>query len=59
MLWSAHGAEAALKLRGIFLDDLWNRFWAFRVQREKKRLYAAYTRVREIEPKNQQFRTAA
>lgn len=59
MLWSADGAEAVLKLRGIFLDDLWNRFWAFRVQREKKRLYAAYTRVREIEPNNQQFRRAA
>jgi len=59
MLWSADGAEAVLKLRGIFLDDLWNRFWAFRLQREKKRLYAAYTRVREIEPNNQQFRRAA
>ena len=59
MLWSPDGAEAVLKLRGIFLDDLWNRFWAFRAQREKKRLYAAYTRIRGSEPKTQQFKRAA
>jgi hypothetical protein len=59
MLWSPDGAEAVLKLRGIFLDDLWKEFWAFRAQREKKRLYAAYTGIRGSEPKNQQFKRAA
>ena len=59
MLWSADGAEAVLKLRGIFLDDLWNGSWTFRAQREKKRLYAAYTRIRGSELKNQQCKRAA
>jgi hypothetical protein len=47
MLWSAEGAEAMLKLRAVFLDELWDDFWAFRVQRERKRLYDCYTGTRK------------
>jgi hypothetical protein len=45
MFWSEDGAEAVLKLRGVFLDDLWEEFWAFRINREKERLYAQYQNV--------------
>lgn len=47
MLWSVDGAEAILKLRGVFLDELWDDFWTFRAQREKKRLYASYASLRQ------------
>lgn len=40
MRWSPDGAEAILNLRSLDLTDLWNDFWAFRTQREKKALYA-------------------
>jgi len=40
MFWSTDGAEAMLKLRGVFLDDPWNDFWVFRTKRERKQLYA-------------------
>ena len=39
MRWSPDGAEAILKLRAVYLSDLWNDFWDFRTQREKKVLY--------------------
>jgi hypothetical protein len=39
MRWSPDGAEAILKLRSLVLTDLWNDFWTFRTQREKKALY--------------------
>jgi hypothetical protein len=39
MRWSPDGAEAILKLRSLALTDLWNDFWTFRIQREKKVLY--------------------
>lgn len=39
MRWSPDGAEAILKLRSLDLTDLWNDFWTFRTQREKKVLY--------------------
>jgi hypothetical protein len=48
MFWSVDGAEAILKLRGVLLDDLWDEFWAFRIKREKKRLYAKYDNIREL-----------
>lgn len=40
MRWSPDGAEAILKLRSLHLTDLWNEFWTFRTQREKKVLYS-------------------
>lgn len=40
MRWSPEGAEAILNLRSLDLTDLWNDFWTFRTQREKKALYA-------------------
>lgn len=39
MRWSLKGAEAMLKLRAVYLSDLWNNFWDFRTQKEKKSLY--------------------
>ncbi len=40
MRWSPDGAEAILNLRSLELTDLWNDFWTYRTQREKKALYA-------------------
>ena len=40
MRWSPEGAEAILNLRALDLTDLWNDFWTFRTQREKKALYS-------------------
>jgi hypothetical protein len=48
MFWSADGAEAILKLRGVLLDDLWEEFWAFRTKREKKRLCSRYDTIRAL-----------
>jgi len=48
MFWSMDGAEAILKLRGVFLDDLWEEFWTFRTKTERKRLYARYDNIRAI-----------
>lgn len=39
MRWSPDGAEAILQLRSVYLSDLWNDFWTFRTQREKKAIY--------------------
>lgn len=39
MRWSQDGAEAMVKLRALFLTDLWDSFWTFRIEREKKALY--------------------
>ena len=52
MFWSVDGAEAILKLRGVFLDELWDEFQAFRTNREKKRLYAKYDNIRTTYPEN-------
>jgi hypothetical protein len=48
MFWSKDGAEAILKLRAVFLDDLWEEFWAFRIKREKQRLYARYQNISAV-----------
>ena len=45
MLWSLNGAEAILKLRAVFLDELWDDFWAFRSKSENNRLYALHAEV--------------
>ncbi len=59
MFWSMDGAEAILKLRGVFLDELWDEFWAFRTDTERKRLYARYDNVRTINPGNAKLARAA
>lgn len=59
MFWSVNGAEAILKLRGVFLDDLWEEFWAFRTNREKKRLYSRYDNIRPLGQKEALDRKAA
>ena len=59
MFWSVDGAEAILKLRGVFLDDLWEEFWAFRTKRERKRLYARYDNIRPSRPDGDQMEKAA
>jgi hypothetical protein len=59
MFWSLDGAEAMLKLRGVYLDDLWEEFWAFRTNREKKRLYSRYDTVCALENQETLHRKAA
>jgi hypothetical protein len=59
MFWSTDGAEAILKLRGVFLDDLWDDFWVFRTKRERKRLYAKYDNIRAVTQEQEQNRKAA
>lgn len=59
MFWSVPGAEAILKLRGVFLDDLWEEFWAFRATTERKRLYAKYDNIRPSRSENQKKVKAA
>jgi hypothetical protein len=39
MRWSPEGAEAMVNLRGLHLTDLWDPFWNYRLEREKKLLY--------------------
>lgn len=45
MQWSLDGAEAMLKLRAVFLDELWDEFWAFRSKSEKDKLYTVHAGV--------------
>jgi hypothetical protein len=39
MRWSPEGAEAMVRLRGLFLTDLWESFWTFRIETEKEAIY--------------------
>ncbi|MFH1117532.1 MAG: UPF0236 family protein [Pseudomonadota bacterium] len=59
MFWSTEGAEAILKLRGVFLDKLWDQFWAFRTDRERKRLYVRYDNIRAAKPEKANLPRAA
>jgi hypothetical protein len=59
MFWSEDGAEAVLKLRGVFLDDLWEEFWAFRIKTEKQRMYARYQNISAVGQENAQMTKAA
>ena len=59
MFWSIDGAEAMLKLRGVFLDDLWDDFWVFRTKRERDRIYAKYDNIRTITQEQDGNRKAA
>jgi hypothetical protein len=58
MRWSPDGAEAMMRLRGLFLTDLWESFWTFRTQREKKLLYGG-TQTHEAVPATVQELAAA
>lgn len=59
MLWSMDGAEAMLKLRAVFLDELWDDFWAFRCQSEKKRLYSNHAGVSKMDVIDSRVKMAA
>ncbi len=59
MFWSTQGAEAMLKLRGVFLDDLWEEFWEFRARAERNRLYAKYDNIRPATQEAPRNRKAA
>ena len=59
MQWSIDGAEAVLKLRGVFLDELWDDFWSFRAQRENKRLYGLHAGIRREERRTPKLMAAA
>jgi hypothetical protein len=39
MRWTVAGAEAVLKLRGIYLNGDWDAFWQFHMQREARRRF--------------------
>lgn len=39
MRWTVEGAEAVLKLRGIYLNGDWDAFWHFHMQREAQRRF--------------------
>jgi hypothetical protein len=59
MRWSPYGAEAILKLRSLHLTDLWNDFWTFRTQREKKVRYGEKGIVMEQQSFQQDMANAA
>ncbi len=51
MRWVLSGARAMLKMRCIYLSNLWEEFIAFRIQRESRRLYPRYvTNAPNIHP---------
>jgi hypothetical protein len=39
MRWSMNGAQAMLKLRSVYLNGDWQRYWTFHRQQEQSRLY--------------------
>jgi len=39
MRWSIDGAQAVLELRAVKINGDWEKFWAYRVRQEKRRLY--------------------
>ena len=39
MRWTVEGAQAMLHVRALYLNDQWEGFLAFRVEREQARLY--------------------
>ncbi len=59
MRLSLDGAEDMWKVRKVFLDMLWDDFWIFRAEREKKLLFWAYTGIREKEHRTQQLKEIA
>jgi len=43
MRWSIDGADSVLQMRSADVNDLWEDFWEFRVQKEYERLYQGYS----------------
>jgi len=52
MFWSTDGADAILKLRGVFLDALWDDFWVFRRGKGRDSMHNTTTSVRLGSNKN-------
>jgi hypothetical protein len=48
MHWTIEGAQAMLKLRCVAINEQWDEFTAFRIQREAQRLYP-HTTLYEVE----------
>ncbi len=59
MLWSMDGAESMLKLRSVFLDELWDDFWEFRCRSEKDRLYPLHDGVSQKDGNDSMRKMAA
>ena len=53
------GAKAMLKLRAVFLDELWDNSWAFRPQNEKAGLYSLYAGISQPDQAVSKPKTAA
>ena len=59
MSWSMDGAEAMIRLRGVFIDELWEEFWDFNTDSQKRKLYKKYTNTMLNRPKQTEMREAA
>lgn len=59
MSWSMDGAEAMIRLRGVFIDELWDEFWDFNTDTQKTKLYGKYTNTMLNRPKQAEMREAA
>jgi len=59
MFWPTDGAEAMLKLRGVFQDDVWDEFWEFSAKREKNRLYGKCENIHAVNQQEARKRKAA
>ena len=58
-MWWVEGAEAILKLRGVFLDELWDDFWSSGAQRKKKWPCAVHAGLRREEGRITKLQAAA
>jgi hypothetical protein len=47
MRWSMAGAQAMLKLRSVYLNGDWQRYWAFHRQQQQSRLYGSRSQIAE------------
>ncbi|MBC8877257.1 MAG: hypothetical protein H8E44_48130 [Planctomycetes bacterium] len=48
MRWERWGAQAMIYLRALYLNDEWNTFIAYRIEKEQKQLHgegAAYSKI--------------
>jgi hypothetical protein len=59
MIWSMDGAEAILKARSMLLQDTWNEFWEYRIQKEKEKRYQDYTYLPVNDPPERHLAEAA
>jgi hypothetical protein len=49
MRWSINGAQAMLDVRSTYLNDDWDEFTAYRIEREMKKLYPHRNIIKKIE----------